>query len=196
MASLEDLTVDQLRARAAETESSHALLQSLTQNPKTREVIQRAIKSVNPNVVIPEIDAADSVRGEIKAEREERLKLERSIQERDIRDRLERQRAAIQVKYKLTADDMIEVEKIMTREVDPIPSYEGAAQVYKASRTSATPTPASFAPPTFDMPEKEIWGKGIGNRSNLNKIAMDEAFKAWGDIASGKVAGLGANKLN
>jgi hypothetical protein len=68
--------------------------------------------------------------------------------------------------------------------------------VYLASRVSATPTPASFQPPTYQMPEKDVWAKGIGSPANLNRIAMDEAYKAYGEIFSGKVPGLGGAKLN
>lgn len=191
MPSLEDLTTDQLLARARELEGLDTLVKGLARNPETREMVQRAIKKANPNVSIPELDSNDKVLAAVATEREERLKLERSIQERDIRDRLEKQRAGIISRHKLTEADMVEVEKLMTREVDPIPTYEGAALVYKASRQSATPTPANFAPPTFTMPEQDVWGKGIGNKAALDKIAMNEAFSAWNEIASGKVAGLG-----
>lgn len=190
MPSLEDLTTDQLLARARETESAHSLLHALTSNPETREQIQRAIKKINPKVSIPEIDSRDAVRDEIKVEREERIKLENSIRERDIRDRIEKQRASVMAKYKLSDADMLEVEKLMVSETDPIPSYDAAARVFQASKTSATPTPASFAPPTFDMPDQDTWGAGIGNQSTLNKIGLSEAFRAFSDIKQGKVAGL------
>jgi hypothetical protein len=194
--SLEDYTVDELLAHAKTTESSHSLLQSLTANPETREMIQRAIKKVNPKISIPEIDSRDTVLAAVATEREERLKLERRIQEDEIRRRLETNRADIMARHKLSKDDMLEVEKLMTRDTDPIPSYEGAALVYKASRQSATPTPATYMPPTYEMPEKDIWGKGIGNRAALDKIAINEAFGAWNEIMSGKVPGLGGAKLN
>jgi hypothetical protein len=190
--SLEDLTTDQLLARARELESSHNVLQTLSTNPKTRETIQRALKTLKPDLVIPEIDAKDSLRGEIQTEREARQTLERSIQERDIRERLEKQRAAIQKQYKLTEADLPGVEALMIDKDNPIPTYDAAARVYLASRQSATPTPASFSAPTYDMPEKDIWGKGIGNRAMLDKIAIGQAFEAWNELQTGKVPGLGA----
>lgn len=189
--SLEDLTTDQLLARARELEGSEATLRALSSHPKTRETVQRALKTLNPNLVIPEIDAKDSVRAEIQTEREERIKLQNQIQERDIRDRIERQKADVKTKYRLTDEDMTGVEALMIDKDNPIPTYDAAARVYLASRQSATPTPASFAPPTFDMPEKDVWGKGIGNKAALDKIAMGQAFEAWNEITTGKVPGLG-----
>lgn len=190
--SLEDLTVDQLLARAKQTEGSHALFEQLTRNPETREMLQRAMKKANPNLVIPEIDASDKVLAAVAEERKAREKLENEIRERDVRERIERQRAEVKSKYKLTDSDVTEVEKLMLDKENPIPTYDAAARVYVASRTPSTPTPASLAHDrTFQMPEKDVWGKGIGNPAQLNKIAMDEAYAAWGDIRGGKVAGLG-----
>jgi hypothetical protein len=189
--SLEDLTTDQLLARAKELEGAETTLRALTSNPKTRETIQRALKTINPNLVIPEIDAKDSVRAEIDTERQERIKLQNQIQERDIRERIEKQKAHVKGQYRLTDEDMTGVEALMIDKENPIPTYDAAARVYLASRQSATPTPASFAPPTFSMPEKDVWGKGIGNKAALDRIAMGEAFNAWNEISSGKVPGLG-----
>jgi hypothetical protein len=196
MPTLEDLPIEQLLAHAKATESSHTLLRSLTSNPETRESLQRLIKKVQPNLSIPEIDAKDSVREEIKTEREARLALEQKILERDVRDRLEKQKLAVKRDFNLTDDDLLEVEKLMVRAEDPIPTYRGAAQVFAASRQSALPTPASYQRPTFQMPEKEVWAGGIGSPAKLNKIAMDEAYNAMGEIMSGKVAGVGPARAN
>lgn len=191
MPGLEDLTTDQLLARARELEGSEATLRALTSNPKTRETVQRALKTLNPNLVIPEIDAKDAVLAQVGESNKRVEKLEQQIQERDIRDRIERTRAAVKDKYRLSDEDMTGVEKLMVDPENPIPTYDAAARVYLASRQSSTPTPASFAPPTFQMPEQDVWGKGIGNKAALDKIAMGEAFNAWNEISSGKVPGLG-----
>ena len=191
--SLEDLTTDQLLARAKVTDASHNLLQTLLADPTTRELVQRQVKAKNPSLIIPELDAKDANAAALAAEREARQKLEQRVLERDVRDRLERERAAAKAKYQLTDADMIEVEKIMTHEDESqrIPFYDAAARVLKASKNTGTPTPGSYAPPTFDMPETSVWGKGIGNKAALDKIAMNEAFAALNDIRAGKVAGLG-----
>ena len=183
--SLEDLTVDELLAHAKAATPSAELFNKLLNTPETRETMQRAIKKVAPGVAIPEIDAKDSVLGVVQELKDDNAKLRQEIQhDRIVRD-LESTKAKVTERYKLSADDMLQVEKLMVREVDPIPSYEAAAQVFTAMRQSATPTPAVFSPPTFDLPEKDVWGKGIGNKAALDKIAMSEAFKAFNEIHSG-----------
>ncbi len=191
MPSLEDLTTDQLLAHARNLQGTHELMQTLLQDPSSREVVQRAAKKKNPTLVIPELDAKDAVMAELQKEREARLALEATISQDKIRARLEAQRSAAKAKYKLNEDDMKEVEKLMTDETDPIPTYEAAARVHAASKKTATPTSAALSAPTYEMPDKDVWAKGIGNKSMLDRIAVNEAFAAMNDIRNGKVAGLG-----
>ena len=99
-------------------------------------------------------------------------------------------------RYGLTEEDMPKVEALITDKDNPIPTYDAAARVYKASVQSATPTPAHFVPPTFQMPENDVWGKGIGNPAKLNQVAMEESYKAFNEIMQGKVAGLGGARPN
>ena len=196
MPSLEDLTVDQLLAKAREDAQPASFLRLLTSNPETREQVQRLLKKVKPDLAIPEIDAADRVLQAVATEREERLKLERQIREDAIRQRVEKDRATVVDKYHLTEADMVKVQELMLDKDNPIPTFDAAARVYLASRTPATPTPAVFSPPTFTMPEKDKWGPGIGNPVRLNKIAVDEMFAAYNEILGGKVAGLGGARAN
>jgi hypothetical protein len=190
--SLEDLTVDQLRARAAQLESQAGLLQLLVGNPDTRETVQRALKKLRPELVIPEIDATDRVMKRLDEIVDDNKKLRGEILEKDIRGRLERERSGVQAKYKLNDEDMKGVEALMVDKENPIPTYEAAAMVYRAQRVSAVPSPSTFRPPVFEMPEKELWGKGIGHKALLDRIALNEAWAAIGDLQSGKVPGLGA----
>jgi hypothetical protein len=196
MPNLEDLTVDQLLAHAKGTEGDAALLRQLAKNPETREIMQAAIKKMAPGTSIPEYDAKQQVRAEISAEREERLKLERKIMERDARDNVRDRRQAIKDKYKLSDTDVTAVEQMMVDDKEVNWTHDAAARVYLASRQSPTPTPATFSPPTYEMPEKDIWGKGLGNKAALDKIAMNVAFDAWNEISSGKVPGLGGAKAH
>lgn len=188
--SLEDLTVDQLLARARQLESSAGMLDKLARDPKTRPGLQRLIKQANPDLVIPEIDAVDQVNEKIKASEDKIQSLETKILERDIKDRLERQRAQAKSKYKLSDEDIVEVEKLMTHE-DPeerIPGYDAASRVFTAQRQQSIPTSSNVSPPVFTMPDKDVWAKGFGNKAALDRIATEEAYAAWNDIRSGKVA--------
>jgi hypothetical protein len=196
--SLEDMTIDQVIEYARQQEGhagSTQLLQMLGSNPKTRERLQRLIKEVSPNTSIPEIDAVDRANDAIIKPLKDKIEsLERAVMERDILQRLEKQRGECQAKYRLTDDDMRAVETLITDKENPLPNYDVAARLHLASRTSAVPTPASFVPPTYSMPEKDTWARGIGNPQELNRIAMNEAFTVWNDLAAGKVPGLGANR--
>jgi hypothetical protein len=180
--SLEDLTPDQLMDYAKKAQSSHELFTTLTGNPKTREVMQRAIKTLNPNVSIPEIDAADKVLTKVNELAEDNAKLRREMQERDIRTRIEADKAAVKTRYGLTDADFTGVEALMIDKDNPIPTYDAAARVFLASRQSAVPTSAQFSPPTFQMPTEEGWKKGLCNPAALNKFAMEEAYAAWNEI--------------
>lgn len=190
MPSLEDLTTDQLLAAARQWQGQAALVEQLAKDPKTRLELQRLVKTVKPDAVFPELEAREAVRSEIEVEREARKKLEEKILEREVKDRLERQRAQVRDAYKLTEADMLEVEKMM---VDPdpekrMPTYDTAARVFAASKTQATPTPAVLNPPTFDMPDAKDWKAGIGNPAKLNQIGLTQAFAAWNEITGGKAA--------
>jgi hypothetical protein len=189
--SLEDMTVDELRAHAATLEGNSNLLRTLAANPETREVLQRAIKKVAPNTPIPEIDAADRVMAAVATEREERLKLERTIMERDARDNVRDRRAKIKADYKLTDEDVTAIEKMMVDDKEVNWTHDAAARVYLAERRSSVPTPASYQPPVYTMPEKDVWGPGIGNKAKLDKIGMEQAYAALGEIMGGKAAGAG-----
>lgn len=192
--SLEDLTVEQLRelaVKAQTMEPSYNLVQQLSKDPEARVMFQRYMKKKNPNLAIPEIDSEDRVMAALNAEKEAREKLEAKIQEDQIRARVEGERSRVKDKYKLTDEDLKGVEALMVKSdtnPEPIPYYDAAAKLYLASRTPSTPTPSSFSPPTYSMPEGKVWGKGIGNPTELNRIAMEQAFSAFNDIRGGKVA--------
>src|SRR6266404_5837660 len=168
--SLENLTTEQLQ-------ESTKLLHTLLNSPDTREQTLRLIKK-KTGASLPEIDQKDSVMAEVEKEREERKKLEARLQERDILERIERERAKVKAAHSLTDAELLEVEKLMTDKDAPIPSYAAAAKVYQASKKVAEPTSSALNPRTFSMPEKDVWAPGIGNKMMLNKIALEEAYKA------------------
>lgn len=191
--SLEDLTPDELLAHAQRQEGSAQLLAALAGNPKTREALQRLIKTIDPKIPIPEIDTRDAVvDGIIKPLTTKMESLEKQLMERDARDRLSGFRGAIKQKYRLSDEEVTAVEALMTDAENPIPTHDAAARVYLASRSSTAPTPALLTPATYEMPEKDIWAPGIGNPVMLNRIAIQEATKAWNELQSGKIPGLGA----
>jgi hypothetical protein len=194
MAGLEDLSLEQLRelaARAQSYEPSFNLVQQIAKDPEARNMFQRYLKKKNPNLSIPEIDGEDRMRAALEAETKAREALELKIQQDEIRQRLEAERKRVMEQYKLTEEDMKGVEKIMMKTDDnpePVPYYDKAVKLYLHAREPSVPSPASYSPPLYSMPEKEVWGKGIGNPAELNRIALREAYRARAEIAGGKVA--------
>ena len=186
--SLEDLSHEELLAHAKRSDEQARLFRTLIDSPETRGRALALVKEKNPTMPIPEIDAQAEIDKKLAAEREARQKLEQEMRERDVRDRIDRERARCMKAYELTEVDMNEVEKIMTDEKAPIPHYDAACKVYKASKVQATPTPALLKPPKWDMPEKDVWAPGVGNRTKLNEIALTEAYRALNEITSGKAA--------
>lgn len=185
--SLEDLTPGQLLDHARAMQQRTALFDPLMQDPDTRGEVLRVMRKKFPNMPIPELDAQHAAEKLVATEREERVKLEAKLQEESIERRLSEQRTQVKAKHGLTDADLSEVEKIMTDKDAPVPNWEGAVRVFKASRVQATPTPATLEPRVYDMPAKETWAGGIGNKARLDKIAMKEATSAANDIISGRV---------
>jgi len=100
-------------------------------------------------------------------------------------DRIEKERSRVKSDYNFNDADVAAVEKLMVDKDAPIPSYAAAAKVYKASQQLAAPTSHALKPNTWEMPEKDVWAGGIGNKMNLNKIALEEAYKARNEFLSG-----------
>lgn len=174
---LEELTHDQLLETARQSQAVTNLVGQLMQNPETRESMQRLAKKANPAAVIPELDASDRIREEMKARDEKIAALEAKMQEKEVAERLERDRRAAIKKHGLSEEDIPEVEKTMVDH--QIASYDAAARLRKAEKAPSVPTTGAIRPPhRFDMPEGNTWGKGVGDSAALNRIAMDEAHKA------------------
>jgi hypothetical protein len=149
----------------------------------------RLVKKAEPSRIIPELDTQDAVDKRLEALAEKNAELERRLRANEIKDQIKSDRERVQTKYSLTDTDMIEVQKLMTDEKEPIPYWDRAAQYYVQLKRVAEPTPGTVEPPVFEMPDKDVWSGGVGNQAELNKIALKQAFEAFNEIRSGKVAG-------
>lgn len=183
MGSLEDLTTDQLLARARQLEATEGLVRAITADPDARRQLQGLIRKVKPGTRFPELEAEEAASRVVKSSEDRVSALEAKLLEEQTRTRLERQRSDAKSKYNLSDDDMAKVEALMTHE-DPsqrIPGYETAARVFKAERQQSIPTSSFVSPPAVPLPEQDTWGAGIGNKVELNKIALREAYSALSD---------------
>jgi hypothetical protein len=184
--SLEDLSSNELIDLARTQGPKAALYDTLLADPETRSAMLALQKKKYPNQPIPELDARKEMEVKLAEERAAREKLEERVLQENIERRLEKQREDTKKKHKLSDDDMIAVEKIMTDDKASIPNYDIAARLYKADRAQAVPTPSALQPPIFDMPDKAKWGKGIGNPQELNKIGLKAAYEAVAQFRAGK----------
>jgi hypothetical protein len=174
MASLEDLTPNQIMQLAAMT-------YQLSQDPTTREQYLRLVKQKNPNVSIPEVDAKDAVLTQLNELKEDNRKLRDEIKESKFSDNVEKKRAGVMTKHRLSDDQMTVIEKLMIDK--KLPDYDTAVEFYTLQQKVATPTSLdSVANPDWSMPDKNIWNAGIGNKAQLDKIARSEAYKAFNEI--------------
>lgn len=187
MASLEDMTANQLLDYSRKLEEQNRLYNPLMQDPETRGEMLKLMRKKFPNMPIPELDTANAMEKRIAEERAAREKLEAQVRDERITRNINEARERVKREYDLTDADMGEVEKLMTDEKAPIPHWDAAAKVYRASRAQATPTPVTLEAPIYDMPSKEVWARGIGNKAQLDRIAMRQATEALNDITSGRV---------
>lgn len=183
--SLEDLTTNELLEHAKKSDEGARLLNSLLSDPALRGDALRLLKKKNPAMAIPELDSTSGLEKRLEEETEARQKLEAQMREDQIRARIEKERVRVMSAYEFTEADMAEVEKIMTDKDAPIPHYDAAAKVFRAQKVQATPTSHHLNPPMFEMPAKDVWGAGVGNKARLNKIGMEQAYAAWNEIHPG-----------
>lgn len=188
MSSLEDMSTNELLEYAKKQAEGNTLFQTLLNDPSTRRETLKLVKAKNPTMVIPELDTNATLEARLEEEGKKREALEQQIRIDQINARIEKERERVKKEYGLTAEDVAEVEKLMVDPTNPIPNYDGAARVHKASKQLATPTSTSIAPPVYEMPEKSVWGAGVGNRAQLDKIALGEAYKALNELRGGKAA--------
>lgn len=176
--SLEDFTQEQRDQMAA-------TYKSLLDNPETREFALRATKKVNPNVVIPELDLKDAAWRDKQAITARQDKLEQEIRERDARDRINSERAALR-EQGFTADEVAAVEKIMVDE--HIPSYATAARFYRNSQQVATPTPHNInaGARSYSLPETALDALKKG-KNGLKEFGRNAASEALDDLRSGRI---------
>lgn len=183
--SLEDYTPSELVALAQNQTPKVHLYDTLMSDPETRRDMLALTKKKYPSMVIPELDAKAEMDTKLAEERTAREKLENELREERVTRRMKEDRESALAKNRLSDSDLPEIEKLMVEA--KIPDYNTAAELYSLRRRQAEPTPASMVSPTFDMPEKSIWGSSIGNNSRLNKTAIDLAVKASNEFRSGKV---------
>lgn len=183
--SLEDYTPSELITAHRAALEKTKLWDTLISDPQTRPQALALVKQKNPTMVIPELDAKQANDAALAAERTEREKLAIEVRDLKINARLEAERKRVMKDHGLDEGQLLEVEKLMVDEAAPIPHYDAAAKVYKASQVQARPSSSQLQVKTWDMPEKSVWGPGVGNRMALDKAFTTAAYEAVNLVRAG-----------
>lgn len=174
--SLENLSDDQIKSLAA-------IQLKLYRNPKTQKHLLE-LYAEESGTVPPELEAhrrEDSLRTEIEKDRDER---KRERQE-DIlrRDREILLSQLLEEGIVASRAEFEEVEKFGTEQ--KIGDYRNAAKYYRLSRETAEPSAIQQADLGPSKPPEMPGLKDFGG--NIHAAAQAEAFKALGEIRSGKL---------
>lgn len=173
MATLEDL--------APEARDELALLaRELSDNPVTRKGFLGMVKTVRPNMPVPELEMEAALNKNTQDTNATVQRLEGKLAERDMRDELQRRRDKLIAEGKATAADIPEIEKIMLDK--NIASHETAADYFTWMRQAATPTPTGYAGNVMD---KDVKSRLAPYWKNPTGAARDEARNALTELRKG-----------
>lgn len=90
---VEDTELQALKQRLAAAEPSKVLLDKMGSVPKTRAQLLQLMKEINPNMAIPELDAAKPIYDALSEERAKREALEKKIADREADEAKRKQEA-------------------------------------------------------------------------------------------------------
>jgi len=158
-------------------EQKDALLESLEgmyNDPEVGEVVQTAVEK-KFGITDPGLAAARRHRKETDELRTQIQTLEAKQMEKEIRSRIDGEKAQAQAKYKLSEEDMKEVSKTMIE--NGIGSYDIAADYFTKSRQLAKPTTDHYQ----DHSALTLPGD-IDLFKDRNAWARKEAYKAINEI--------------
>lgn len=165
-----------------EQRKAQLLDQLLEKNPDIRDATLKALQTLNPDTVLPEVRADQKISAAIeKAKTDALAEFDKKQKERDFNAGIEADREAARTKFKLNDEEFKKVEHLMADR--KIASYESAADYYRLMTKPAEPTPSSLRDHSFEMPDrkemKELW-------ENPRKWARNQAFKALDELNAKK----------
>jgi hypothetical protein len=148
-------------------------VQAMLANPKARSLLLNAQKIINPNAVIPEIDAKAPIEAEIAKEREARLALEKRLDDekaaneaaaktRSFKDKWEADKADLR-RQGYTDEGVSKIEKLA--EERGIPSLEAAAALFDKLNP-----PATVAAPSGGIGGWDLFQPAAEEDTNMKKL--------------------------
>ena len=166
------------------------LRRDLTKDPEIRKKFQRVLKEARPTAVTPDIDQEDALNSRLskeKTELEARInKLEEEKLRSDLDQKYSSQKAMLSnPPYNFDEEDIAEVEKLIKDK--EFPSYQVAADYYKAMNSTARPSGLGIGGTTRSKSVREQ-RKAFNDRyKGLFKRPGNGTFQATFDDAYEKV---------
>lgn len=153
-------------------EGKAKLFDELMGDKSVRRQVLRALSPKHPDVVVPELEAEDMIVQVTKPLQETIAKLQDDLKSREFERGVLDQKRDIQSRYKLSDEQVTEVEKLMTDK--KIGDYGTAVEHMRLSKQSATPTPTVFESRTMTPPDKA--GEFFKNPISTARKAAIEAL--------------------
>lgn len=164
-------------ATAANLQAAAKLIQTIGAKPETRRELLGLIKRVQPDLPIPEIDAAKPVEDKIEALAKSVDELKAGLSAKDQNTQLERARDTLRTKHGYTDDGIKELEKFMleTNTADHMVAHD-ALQARQPPKTPIRPQFDTRRPFEFgDAEEDKLWSE---NPDRALDVALNKAFEA------------------
>ena len=153
----------------------------LSTSPKTRITTLESIKSIKPELSIPELDARMRAEEALKPMQARLEEMEKREREREVAERVAAGRKAALKVEGVKSADLEAIEKLMVEK--HIPSHETAAELFAAQNRVAVPTTSHMRPPgrfeTQKLPNAETLKEFGGN---LRAYQRDQAYRAIDEL--------------
>lgn len=185
---VEQSEFETLRKQAADSLPSKQLLDKLGANPKTRAQVLALMKEVNPNLVIPELDAAKPVLDKVAALEEKLAAKEKAEAEKEAKAAEAAQKSEIEKTIKggrkklseagWTKEGIEGVEKLMQER--GLADYEAAAALFEKENPKEESTVPSNFTKSWDLFEAPADNELIKKAVSMPKgAAQERALKTW-----------------
>jgi len=156
---------------------AHRLMDQLLTNPKTKHVVEKAIKTIHPTVVTEADKAQPLINGIVNVNK----KLDQTInylKSKEIDSNLSSAFSKLKEDYAYTDEGIDEIKQLMVKE--RIPSPEAAAALYsRRNPPTSAQTPSLFSPTD--------WGFGHIEPNDEDAKLLWKNEDAWADKQSRKI---------
>jgi hypothetical protein len=164
-----------------QAEDALKLLNTLLENPKTRNMTQRLVKEVNPKAYIPELDAAAPVLAELKRSNDRIDALTAQLQKRDTMDDIEKNRSTLRSRG-YNDEGIKKIEELMTGR--GIADYDAAEALFDKQNPAPAPRQPGYSGSLFMDTGGDDFKKFA---SNTAAWVEEETARTLDDFRNGRI---------